>query len=175
MMNSGVTVKSFSRHCLGSWVCGWVSRRGKETAFSFRQSGFLSLKEYWQLGIIWDIPRYPVRLGEDHESPIGLVSASPMCISQLPTGHFKWHQASVLQQNCQAHLVLLLPTSYHLMVEWLCRHRKAHREKLSDLTENYKWKWMIPLGSLPLHHLVLELAYEKLFSIGEKSCHLSAH
>lgn len=138
MMNSGVTVLFISK-ALSGLMGLW--QKGERDSFKFYTEWVEFTAKIQATCFIGDIPRYPVCLAEDHEPPIGLLLyLSASCAYHSYHGAFQRHQDSVLQQNSQANHVLLLSTSYHTVEEWLCGHRKAHREELSDLTENYKWK-----------------------------------
>lgn len=80
-------------------------------------------------------------------------------------GHFKWSWASVLQQINGVHNVLHLSSSYHTVVEWLPRHNKIHRGKLSDFIARYEWKE----GDFPGKHVIVS---PQIYSLCLKDGHL---
>lgn len=116
-------------------------RGEKETGLVSIQSGLSLLHKYSQLFSFETSQGIQPILKKIMGLPQVLCCICHPCVDiSFSAGHFKWSWASVLQQINGVHNVLHLPSSYHTVVEWLPRHNKIYRGKLSDFIARYEWK-----------------------------------
>lgn len=117
MMNSGVTVLFISK-ALSGLMGLWLSvQKGERDSFKFYTEWVEFTAKIQATCFIWDIPRYPVCLGEDHEPPIGLLlylSASCIIACIWKVVLYRWEKLSTISTLKDGHL----PQSIPIQVKW---------------------------------------------------------